>query len=99
MPWASMVRAVARSRLARATAKSAWARSSRLRELIRSVWRWSTRKTVDVPACNWGCSLAYCSSADGRARAAASRRARVELVYRGHFAFTDDSLVGQAVAE
>src|ERR1039458_1578742 len=50
MPRASMVRAVARSRLARASAKSACARSSRLRALIRSVWRWSTRKTVDVPA-------------------------------------------------
>src|ERR1017187_1262666 len=79
MPRASMVWAVARSRLARASAKSAWARTSRLRAAIRSVWRCSTRKTLDVPAWNWRCSLAFCSSADWRARPDASRRARLEF--------------------
>src|ERR1700735_4298803 len=45
----SSVLAVARSRLAPATARSASARTSRVRAVTRSVWRWSTRKTVEVP--------------------------------------------------
>src|SRR5579872_5790518 len=58
----SSVRAVARSRFAAAIATSACARTSRVRATISSVWRCRTRNTVEVPACNWRCSLAYCSS-------------------------------------
>jgi len=45
----SSVLAVARSKFVAATARSAWARTSRVRATMRSVCRWSTRKTVEVP--------------------------------------------------